>query len=290
MKRLHVNPINGSYLPGQTVIDMRLTVNLTVDINEPEYQSLREIMGDWGYYMSRRKPLPDSYADITLNYANPGGIDLGKQSFTKKTVFFYFFGWEHNDPPATLYATVDASIPTALSWGGTVRVDARFAGVVKYVGSVTTKAWLRETSSNECSTDADCPPGTICVNGICVPDSRETVSLTIKSAAGGTTDPTPGVYTFNKGDTAVVTAIPDDGYYFVRYGYDGEVSENNPIELVMDKDYSLVPVFQVTGQPPPPPPPPKHWWEKLTTAQKLALSLTGIGVVLSAYSAIRSGK
>ncbi len=76
-------------------------------------------------------------------------------------------------------------------------------------------------------------------------------SLTISTSSKGTTDPAPGVYSHVEGSIATVSAIPDEGYKFDHWNFDGAVNATNPIKVVMGTDHSLNAVF-VTIPPPPP--------------------------------------
>jgi parallel beta-helix repeat protein len=64
-------------------------------------------------------------------------------------------------------------------------------------------------------------------------------SLTIITTAGGTTTPSPGIYTYTAGTTLNVTAIPDFGYSFDYWLLDGERKDRNPITIVMDSNHIL---------------------------------------------------
>jgi len=72
-----------------------------------------------------------------------------------------------------------------------------------------------------------------------------TYTLTIATTTGGTTDPSPGSYVYYEGETATVTAIPDAGYRFSHWILDGETRTENPINITMDRDYSLTAYFEV---------------------------------------------
>ncbi|MBA7633360.1 hypothetical protein ES703_40926 [subsurface metagenome] len=70
-------------------------------------------------------------------------------------------------------------------------------------------------------------------------------SLIIAATLGGTTDPAPGIYTFDADTTVVVTAIPHAGYQFVEWQEGGvPISTDNPINLLMDADRSITAVFE----------------------------------------------
>ncbi len=67
--------------------------------------------------------------------------------------------------------------------------------------------------------------------------------LTISTMTGGTTDPPPKVYEYEEGATASVTALPAEGYRFDHWELVGDVRTENPVSVVMDKNYSLLAVF-----------------------------------------------
>lgn len=92
-----------------------------------------------------------------------------------------------------------------------------------------------------------------------------TYNLGISAQGGGSTDPAPGVYTFDEGENVSVLAIPLPGdYYFDHWTLDGVEYTSNPITVVMDDDHSLVAYFSTS----PPPPPPKF---------NLTISVSGEG-------------
>jgi len=65
-------------------------------------------------------------------------------------------------------------------------------------------------------------------------------SLTIAAGTGGTTNPSPGIYTYDYDeDTNVsITAVPNYGYGFT--GWSGDASgTTNPITITMDSDKSI---------------------------------------------------
>jgi len=81
-------------------------------------------------------------------------------------------------------------------------------------------------------------------------DNREalpTYTLTITSAAGGTTNPSPSSYSYTQGTVATVTAIPDAGYILDYWELDGlNVGDVNPKAVTMDLDHTLNAVFTET--------------------------------------------
>ncbi|MDH7477839.1 MAG: PKD domain-containing protein, partial [Candidatus Bathyarchaeota archaeon] len=70
-------------------------------------------------------------------------------------------------------------------------------------------------------------------------------TLTITTTSGGTTNPSPGTYIYASGTMVEVLAIPDLNYKFVRWELNGNNITNNPIAILMDKNYTLHAVFQL---------------------------------------------
>jgi uncharacterized repeat protein (TIGR02543 family) len=67
-------------------------------------------------------------------------------------------------------------------------------------------------------------------------------TLTISSGRGGTTDPPPGNYSYDKGATVAISAIPDDGYELSRWSGDASGTDD-PLTITMDSDKSIKPHF-----------------------------------------------
>jgi len=76
-----------------------------------------------------------------------------------------------------------------------------------------------------------------------VPREVETVSVVINSTAGGTTDPPPGSYTYDRGSTETFTAIPYEGYYFERWVVNGVERTENPLTLTLNEDTTITAYF-----------------------------------------------
>jgi hypothetical protein len=62
------------------------------------------------------------------------------------------------------------------------------------------------------------------------------VALSIIVSGGGTTDPRPGVYQYDRGSTVTIKAIPYAGYVFNFFLVDGERRTENPVTITLDKD------------------------------------------------------
>jgi hypothetical protein len=71
-----------------------------------------------------------------------------------------------------------------------------------------------------------------------------TFQLTISTTTGGNTSPSPGAYTYNEGTSVPVTANPTSGYAFDHWSLDGATRTENPINIVMDRDYTLTAYFE----------------------------------------------
>jgi hypothetical protein len=71
-------------------------------------------------------------------------------------------------------------------------------------------------------------------------------TLTITAAAGGTTDPPPGNYTYGYMANATVTAIPDAGYVFDHWTnlYGENLGTQNPWSLTISWNFTIQPVFE----------------------------------------------
>ena len=72
----------------------------------------------------------------------------------------------------------------------------------------------------------------------------QTYVLNIKTTVGGNTDPPPGSYEYYEGTIVTVTAIPEATYRFEYWEIDGEIVTDNPITILMDRNYSLTAHFQ----------------------------------------------
>lgn len=82
--------------------------------------------------------------------------------------------------------------------------------------------------------------------------SGTTYDLTVNEAVGGTTDPAHGVYTYNEGQTASVTATASSGYVFSHWLLDGtSCGTDTTIEVNMNANHAVTPVFNAVYTPPP---------------------------------------
>ena len=74
--------------------------------------------------------------------------------------------------------------------------------------------------------------------------------MILSAGAGGTTDPSPGTYTYDSGTEVTLTADPGGGYGFS--GWTGDVSSghenDNPLTLTMDSDKSIAANFFSVSQ------------------------------------------
>jgi len=69
-------------------------------------------------------------------------------------------------------------------------------------------------------------------------------TLTIQAGTGGTTNPTPGTYTYDQGTQVQVTAIPDAIYEFVNWS--GSISSTqNPVTVTMESDKTVKANFRL---------------------------------------------
>jgi hypothetical protein len=73
-------------------------------------------------------------------------------------------------------------------------------------------------------------------------------ALTILSpygSVGGSTSPIAGVYARNESTPITVTATPAMGYAFQYWVLDGQNVTDNPINVSLTADHTLLPVFQI---------------------------------------------
>ncbi|MGD0496118.1 MAG: hypothetical protein ABSB28_08760, partial [Candidatus Bathyarchaeia archaeon] len=77
-------------------------------------------------------------------------------------------------------------------------------------------------------------------------------TLIIITTPGGTTNPSPGTYTYSSGTTVLVTAIPDSGYVLDHWElYSNNVSSIlNPIPVTMNMNHTLKAIFSLAPPPP----------------------------------------
>lgn len=73
-------------------------------------------------------------------------------------------------------------------------------------------------------------------------------NLTIETSTGGTTDPSPAIYSHLGGTEVTITAWPDDNYRFSGWAGDVPLSQenDNPITITMDSDKSITANFTAT--------------------------------------------
>jgi uncharacterized repeat protein (TIGR02543 family) len=72
-----------------------------------------------------------------------------------------------------------------------------------------------------------------------------TYSLTLETSSGGTTDPSPGTYTYDSVTSVTIRAIPDTGYTFTSWSGDAS-GTTNPLTITMDSDKSIKANFTST--------------------------------------------
>jgi len=70
-----------------------------------------------------------------------------------------------------------------------------------------------------------------------------TKTLTISAGSGGTTNPAPGIYTYNTDSVVQVTALPTTNYRLLNWSGSAAGSQN-PINITMSQDRTLAAAFQ----------------------------------------------
>jgi parallel beta-helix repeat protein len=83
-----------------------------------------------------------------------------------------------------------------------------------------------------------------------IQQTTPTYNLTITATIGGTTNPSPGMYTYTANSSAQVTAIPDANYIFDHWELDTvNVGSANPYTVLMDNNHTLKALFTYSPAP-----------------------------------------
>ncbi|MEM3640972.1 MAG: immunoglobulin domain-containing protein, partial [Candidatus Bathyarchaeia archaeon] len=78
-----------------------------------------------------------------------------------------------------------------------------------------------------------------------------TYTLKIDTTAGGTTNPTPGTYTYSAGSLVQVMAVPSSGYVFDHWELNGtNVGTTTTYTVTMNNNYNLKAFFKTAPAPP----------------------------------------
>jgi uncharacterized repeat protein (TIGR02543 family) len=113
-----------------------------------------------------------------------------------------------------------------------------------------------------------------------------TLTIAVSPPEGGTTNPSPGTYTYPEASAVQVTATPNSGYVFDHWTLNGATATENPITIYMDKDYTLTAYFRQL-------PPPEYATLTGTVTGLFGRPVSGVKISLDAlYSAVTdaSGK
>jgi parallel beta-helix repeat protein len=115
-----------------------------------------------------------------------------------------------------------------------------------------------------------------------------TCALTITATVGGTTDPTPGTYSYTANSAVEVSAIPNANYLFNHWELDSvNVGSANPYTILMSTNHLLKAVFSPIS----PPKPPVGGYSILiqapTTEKPLSLYLAIMAILTAAFTTVR---
>ncbi|MCK9266087.1 FG-GAP-like repeat-containing protein [bacterium] len=69
--------------------------------------------------------------------------------------------------------------------------------------------------------------------------------ISVENSALGTTDPSPGTYSYNQGTNVTITAIPNGGHKFSHWSGDIETPSDNPATILMDRPRQVKAHFKV---------------------------------------------
>ena len=125
----------------------------------------------------------------------------------------------------------DSTLATTILWKFT---DANSRD---HVLTVTAEAWYRDLTND----------GLYTVSTSATLEMHIGSKLSISTSAGGTTNPAPGTYAYEKGSSVTVTAIAYSGWHFDFWILDGTPYYQNPITVVMDSDHTLTAYFGING-------------------------------------------
>jgi len=155
-------------------------------------------------------------------------------------------------PGSSIYSSTGASDSSYDSWSGTSMAAPHVTGawaLLKHrlsTGSVTD--FLNALRTTGVSITSICDYYTTPIPRIRVDRAIASFpsgyALTIQASTGGTTNPTPGTYTYDQGTQIQVTAIPDTNCEFVNWT--GSISSTqNPVTVTMDSDKTVKANFRV---------------------------------------------
>jgi len=83
-----------------------------------------------------------------------------------------------------------------------------------------------------------------------IQQTTPTYNLTITATVGGTTNPSPGMYTYTANSSVQVTAIPDANYIFDHWELDTvNVGSANPYTVLIDNNHTLKALFTYSPAP-----------------------------------------
>jgi len=77
------------------------------------------------------------------------------------------------------------------------------------------------------------------------PSPPATYNLTVTSSVGGQTEPDVGLQVYDAGNVVIVTAFPNEGYYFDSWILDGITRTENPLTITMSQDHTLHAIFSL---------------------------------------------
>lgn len=154
-------------------------------------------------------------------------------------------------PGYLIYSSTGASDSSYASWSGTSMATPHVAGAWALLkhrlssGSVTDL--LNALRTTGVSVYSVCDYYTTAIPRIRVDRAIQSFpgnTLTIQASTGGTTNPTPGTYTYDQGTQVQVTAIPNTNYEFVNWT--GSISSTqNPVTVTMNSDMTIKANFRL---------------------------------------------
>jgi hypothetical protein len=195
-------------------------VNTALKIRDPANIGYGLMWHCYNAYNHLGVPRPTSYSQVAT--AMSGIVSLSKT----RPCFIGEFGAEYTVP----------SDVNVVDWQMTVMDNAGISYVMH---------WLRPDGAFMYVNDNFSPTaaGQVLINHMQPYDGRSHY-LTISNGAGGSISPSRGVYRYNTGALARVTARANSGYVFDHWVLDGlNYSADNPVYVPMCRNHTLQPVF-----------------------------------------------
>jgi len=235
---IYLDPSNNIYTTDTAYVGYKFNVTVWVE-NAPDIgganvklvfdDSIINVTRWWAPYWDPDFFMPDPYKALP-SPPNPGYIHVSSGNGYVKV------------------AVSKAGYPPVAPWGhnGTICIlEFIITAVPTEPGKYTSSLLIDSAATYLLDPVADEIPGVVKENGYYeIRKPGLMYDLTISAASGGTTDPSPGIHTYESGTTVSVTAIPAINYLFDHWELDGlDIGSSNPVDVTMDANHALHALF-----------------------------------------------